>query len=154
MCIERNGRKNHDVDIRSSPMTSMERKNFDVVRWLFLMVKFSFLLTKSLRLLILLFFLLFPVSFLFPSDQRNKLSQEPNLCLFPFSLFLLLYSLILFPFYTTKHISRNDINSLWQKEFQHNKSYFDNDLYSSINRISTIYITDICLINQRKYHYY
>jgi len=32
MCIERNGRKNHDVDIRSSPMTSMERKNFDVVR--------------------------------------------------------------------------------------------------------------------------
>ncbi len=51
-CIDRKARNSNVVDIRSGRLTSMERKNFDVVRWLFLMpILFH---TKCFLLLILL----------------------------------------------------------------------------------------------------
>lgn len=130
MCIERNVRNNHDVDIRSSPMTSMERKNFDVVRWLFLMVKF-FCANKIVS--IAYSSALFLFCFL-PIKETSLFNNQIFLPPYCSILFILL------PFQTTRLISLNDINSLWHEEFQYNQSYFDNDLYSYINRISTIYI--------------
>lgn len=49
MCIvERNAHNSYVVVIRSERVTSMERKNFDVVRWLFLMAKFLLLLKNMI----------------------------------------------------------------------------------------------------------